>query len=191
MCLQGQDSAVLPGLAWHHPRSSVCPQPATSQRALSQPRAGEAMGGKKGQAAEFVPAPCLFQEGLSQAQAALASSMPSSESGSKPQLKQYRKTGKENKTERLFFPRFHTLFVGCSGVGTEHSEGVFTAHPAWDGVQEACELHGASAQAAGAGPDRAKLSCLLPGQSPPTHKHESSTRCLVPGPKATSPSNPD
>lgn len=118
------------------------------------------MGGKKGQAAGFVPAPCMFQEGLSPAQAALASSIPSSESGSKPQLKQYRKTGKENKTERLFFPRSHTLFVGCSGVGTEHSEGVFTAHPAWDGVQEACELHGVSAQAAGAGPDRAKP--LLP-----------------------------
>lgn len=112
-----------------------------------------------------MPAPCLLQERLSPAQAALASSLPSPESGSKPQLKQYRKTGKENKTERLLFPRSHTLFVGCCGVEKEHSESVFAAHPAWDGMREACTLHRVSAQAAGAGPDRAKLSCLLPGQT--------------------------
>lgn len=123
-------------------------------------------GGKKGLAAGWVPAPCLLQEQLSPAQAALASSLPSPESRSKPQLKQYRKTDKENKTERLLFPRSHTLFVGCSGVEEEHSKGVFAAHPAWDSVREACKLHRVSAQAAGAGPDRANLSCsLLPGQT--------------------------
>lgn len=103
------------------------------------------MGGKKGLAAGWVPAPCLLQEQLSPAQAALASSLPSPESRSKPQLKQYRKTDKENKTERLLFPRSHTLFVGCSGVEKEHSKGVFAAHPAWDSVQEACKLHRVSA----------------------------------------------
>lgn len=77
-----------------------------------------------------MPAPCLLQERLSPAQAALVSSLPSPESESKPQLKQYRKTGKKNKIERLFFPRSQTLSVGWSVVGKEHSVGVFTAHSA-------------------------------------------------------------
>jgi len=148
-------------LVWHGPQGSICPRPAASQCALC--RGGD--GGKKELAAGYVPAPCLLQKRLGPAQAALASSLPSPQSGSKPQLKQYRKTGKENKTQRLFFPMSHTLFVGCSGAGKQHSEGVFAAHPAWDGVREACELHRAGTQAAWAGPKRAKLSCPLPGQT--------------------------
>lgn len=82
------------------------------------------------------------------AQAAPASSLPSLESGSKPQHKQYKKKkSKENfkkkrgKTERLLFPRSHTLFVGCSGAGKQHGEGVRAAHPA-GAVQEVRELQG-------------------------------------------------
>lgn len=191
MCLQGQDTAVLPVLVWHHPHGSVCPQPAALQCALLQPQAGEVMEGRKDRQQDA----CQLQEWLSSAQAALDSSLPSPKSGSKPQLKQYRKTGKENKLERLLFPRSHTLFVGCSEAGKEHSEGVFTAHPAWDGMLEACELH------RGRVPRLQGLvlagKALLPaprqttaGQITPPHKHKSSTYCLVPDLKATGPSNP-
>lgn len=114
----------------------VCPQPAALQCALLQPLVGEVTKKRK----DWQQDVCQLQEWLSSAQAALDSSSPSPESGNKPQLKQYRKTGKKNKPERLLFPRSHTLFVGCSEAGKAHSEGIFTAHPAWHGMLEVCEL---------------------------------------------------
>lgn len=171
MCLPGGDRTVLPAMVWHCPSDS-CPRPAASPRALLQLHAGEVMGEEKSWQQDACQLPACSRNGspspASSSQLHAFSREWEQDPAQTIQKKQARKILKRGHRETFVSQVPHPV---CWLL---YSKGVFTAHPAWDGVWEACKTHMASAQAGGLALMGQNSPACSQGNHP-TPKNKSST----------------